>query len=212
LQGGDLIRATILSGFDAIWIDRFAYLDEGEKLISSLTAGKVKQLDMDNSRFVVLDLRNAAADLKASIPEPEFRRQASALLGSEILVEWQKGFYGEEQSAEGRSFRWAQNQAKIAVRNSGEAASTVCISFTIASPAEGRVKLEGTGGPVAINTASVPQSVKFPLSLGSGETRTLQFSTGLPCFDAPGESRQLYFYVMDFALTPMNHTISCVSH
>lgn len=81
LKGSDLISAAIYSGFSAIWIDRFAYQDEGRALISSLTLGNVKPIDIGSSRFVVLDLRESALDLKTSMPEVVFAQHTSALLG-----------------------------------------------------------------------------------------------------------------------------------
>ncbi len=169
LQGNDLINAAIYSGFGAIWIDRFAYLDDGRALISSLTLGKVKLLDIGSSRFAVLDLRDAAADLKASMPEVEFSQHASALLGSVIFVEWKKGFYGEEQNPEGHPFRWAQNKAEFVLRNPSKKPLTVCISFNIAFLHEGCMQLEGADSPVEIKTSSIPQTIRLPLNLESGE-------------------------------------------
>lgn len=201
LKGGDLIKAAIFSGFGAIWIDRFAYLDDGRELISSLTLGKVRPLDIGSSRFVVLDLRDAAAELKASMPEAKFAQHASALLGSGVVVEWKRGFYGEEQNPGGHLFRWAQDKATLVLRNTTEAPLAVCVSYNIASPVEGYIQLEGVGSPMEIKTSTTSKLVRFPLSLESGEAQTLQFSTSLPRFDAPGDPRDLHFYVMDFDLS-----------
>ncbi|MDD2799969.1 MAG: hypothetical protein PHE96_00810 [Methylococcales bacterium] len=213
LQGNDLIRAAIFSGFDAIWIDRFAYLDEGRELISSLHSGNIKSLDLGSRRFTVLDLRAAAAALKAGISDVEFAEHRSELLGKQVLVEWQQGFYIEEQNHEGHIFRWAQDSAKIVLRNPGEAALSVCLSFNIASPTEGNIQLVGANSPIEIKTSTVPQSIRLPISVESGEARTLQFSSKLHRLYAPGDSRELYFYVMDFSLSVQdhltNHAISC---
>lgn len=203
LQGGDFIKATILSGFDAIWIDRFAYVDEGRELISSLSLAKVKQLDIGSSRFAVLDLRDAANILKTSMSKVEFAEHASALLGHGLSVEYSSGFYSEEQNPGGPIFRWAQERAKIVLRNPGDKLLNACISFDIASGAEGSVQLEGTDKPIEIKTSSIPLSLQFPLRLKAGETKTLVFSTELPRVNAPGDPRKLYFYVMNF-----NHFIN----
>jgi len=209
LKGGELIRAAIFSGFGAIWIDRFAYLDDGRELISSLSLGKVKLLDVGSSRFVVLDLRDAAIDLKASMPEVEFSQHASAQFGSGAVVEWKRGFYGEEQNPGKHLFRWAQDRAKIVLRNTSEAPLTLCVSFNIASGAEGLVQLVSADSPMVIKTSATPQSVQFPLSLESSEAQSLQFSTSLPRFDVPGETRNLYFYVMDFNTSPLKPSADC---
>ncbi|MCX7105175.1 MAG: hypothetical protein NTU70_07840 [Methylococcales bacterium] len=211
LQGGDLIKAAIFSGFDAIWVDRFAYPDAGQALISSLSQGKVRQIDTGSSRFAVLDLREAATVLKARLSKVEFAEHTTALLGTGILVEWSDGFYGEEQNPAGHRFRWAQDQATIVLRNSDKTAISVCVAFALASPFEGSVNLEGTDIPEAIMTTAVPRSVKFPLHLQSGEVQTLQFSTGLQPLSVPGDPRNLYFYVQDFVMTPISPTHKCVN-
>lgn len=211
LQGDDLIKAAIFSGFDAIWVDRFAYPDAGQALIASLSQGKVRQFDTGSSRFTVLDLREAATVLKAKLSEVEFAEHTSALLGTGILVEWSDGFYGEEQNPAGHRFRWAQDQATIVLRNSDEAAASVCVAFAMASPTEGSVKLEGAIFSEAIKTASTPQSIKFPLRLESGEVRTFGFTSQLQRLSVPGDPRSLYFYVQDFVVTPLSPTHKCVN-
>jgi phosphoglycerol transferase len=212
LQGSDLIKAAIFSGFDAIWIDRFAYPDAGQAIISSLSQDKVRQFDTGSSRIAVLDLREAGTTLKSSMSKDEFAEHQSALLGAGVLVEWSSGFYGEEQNPAGQRFRWAQDQANIVLRNSDATASSFCVTFAIASPIEGSVKLEGAVFPEAIKTAPTPQAIKVPLRLESGEARTFEFTSQLQRLSAPGDPRDLYFYVMDFAVTPIGSADKCVNH
>lgn len=200
LKGDELIRAAIFSGFGAIWIDLAAYPDDGRAMVASLSLDKVKQVDIGNSRFAVLDIREMAAHLKADMTDAEFKQHTSELLDSGVLVEWKRGFYDEERTPEGRRFRWIKNNAEMVLRNPSSTMRTVCVGFDIASPTEGVVHLEGNDLPIDVKTSAMPRPVQVSLSLKPDEVRLLRFSTDLQRHNAPGDARKLYFYVMDFDL------------
>jgi phosphoglycerol transferase len=201
MQGGELIRAAVFSGFNAIWIDRAAYQDAGRNMLASLLLKHVKQVDIGSTRFAVLDIREAAAQLKAGMSDAEFAQHASKLLGSGAVLEWKRGFYADERNPQGQRYRWAENKAMLRLRNPGDAPLNLCLDFGIAAPAEGSVHIEGADQPLDVRTSAVPQPVRIALHLKPGEVRSLRFSTGLPRVNAPGDPRQLYFNVMEFALS-----------
>jgi phosphoglycerol transferase len=210
LQGEGLIKAAILSGFDAIWIDRFAYVDNGDSLIASLSQGKVKALDTSSDRFAVLDLREEASDLRSKISASEFRQRAYELLGNNVLVEWGRGFYVEEKNSAGKLFRWAQDNAGITLRNSGKSTISACVSFDIASPNEGVVTLNyGDKQSIKIKTASSPKTVNIDFKMSPSEAMVIKFSSDLNVLNAQGDPRKLYFYVMNFIVISAPDSTSC---
>lgn len=197
LHGADLVRAAALSGFDAIWLDRAAYKDQGREMLASLASGAAQQLDIGSKRYAILDIRKVAADLRAELGESEFRRQSSSLLGGGVLLAWKDGFYEEERNPEGRRFRWAKDAAALALRNPGDVDLEVCAAFDIASPNDGAVQIEGAKQPLNVQTSGVRQPVRLALEVDAGKKSTLRFLTSLPRLDAPGDPRSLQFYVMD---------------
>jgi hypothetical protein len=68
LHGKDLVEGASLSGFDAIWIDRYAYADNAEALIASLKVDHATQIELDSHRFYVLDLRRTPYHLTPTKP------------------------------------------------------------------------------------------------------------------------------------------------
>lgn len=86
-RGGDFLNFAILSGFQAIWIDRAAYKDGGAELISSLSQGAVVRIPLPSDRFVVLDLRQEANVLKSTMPPSKFNQLSSEVLESTIVFE-----------------------------------------------------------------------------------------------------------------------------
>ena len=208
-QGDDLIRAAVLSGFQAIWVDRFAYADNGEQLIKSLAQGNVTSVDIASNRFVVLDLREAEADLRARMPKDDFERLAAGLLGPEVVVEWGKGFYDEEKNSDGKSFRWSQDRSSVALRNLGQESVSACVSFLLVFPHPGHVEVMGTGSSLRLAASAEGQYVKFPVNLTAGDVRKLEFKADLPRLDALKDSRQLYFNLMDFDVDISSATAEC---
>lgn len=84
LQGPAFIEAAILSGFNTVWIDRAAYADQGKSLVEKLVSPDVPAIDLPGGRFTVLDLRQAAQHLKASLGDAAFQSRAAQLLGNPV--------------------------------------------------------------------------------------------------------------------------------
>ncbi len=209
LKGNDLINAAIYSGFSAIWIDRFAYLDNGQELISSLKIGRVKEVDLDSNRFVVLDIRDAATDLKSSLSISEFMKNKSEIFGNGFSIGWQRGFYDEEKNPEGQNFRWVNDKAILSIRNYRESPLNVCVEFSIASPSIGQVKIDGFKAPLVINTSTTPKLIRLPLTLEPGDAKDVKFSTDLGRLIALEDKRELYFTIINFSTKILNDSIKC---
>jgi len=208
-QGVDLINAAIISGFQAIWIDRFAYNDNGEKLINSLAQGKVTAVDIASNRFAVLDLRGAEADLRASLPKDSFKQLAADLLGPEVVVEWGKGFYQEEKNPEGKYFHWSKDHSMLAIRNIGNETVSICVSFILASVHPGTVEMSWAGSSFKLAASTEGRYVKFPMTLGVGEVSKFKFKAGVERLYAPDDLRRLYFYLIDFTVNVLESVGSC---
>ncbi len=210
-HGSDLIQGAILSGFQAIWIDRFAYADNGEQLIKDLAQGNVTAIDIPSNRYVVLDLREAEAELRGDLSIGEFERLKADLLGPEIVVEWGQGFYPVEKNPEGKSFHWSKDTSQMEVRNLGKATVSACISFVLASAHPGVVEINGAGSSIKLATSTEGQQTTIPMTLGSGEVQNLKFKAGLERLAAPGDSRDLYFYLIDLSITDVPAVGQCVT-
>lgn len=206
LHGADFVRATALSGFDAIWVDRAAYKDQGRELLAGLLSADVKQLEIGSDRYAVLDISKVTANLRAALGESEFQRQASSVLDGGIVHEWEDGFYDEERSPQGKRFRWAESKAGLKLRNPGSVDLAVCVAFDIASPSDGEVHIKGANLPVAVRTSGVPQHVRLMVDLSAGNKAEMDFSTALPRVIAPGDPRDMHFYVMELALSSKSKT------
>jgi phosphoglycerol transferase len=80
-SGRDLLETLALSGFDAIWIDRFGLPDGGTAMIGELRAAGAQVLVQDRRvRYTILDVRPVGRELMARLGGDGFAGQARRML------------------------------------------------------------------------------------------------------------------------------------
>lgn len=203
LEGPALVDAAVLSGFSAIWIDRYAYEDNGEHLLSSLSTSDTHRVDVGSERYAVLDLRDAVRRLHAELGEAEFARRARELIGPRPLVDWHRGFYGEERRPDSVTFRWAQQDASLELKNPGKEPLRACVQFDVVAP-RGAVRVDGRNLRVDIPRNDAGYPVNLALDVDAQDMRALQFHTDAPAINAPADPRTMYFYVASFHVKTMD--------
>lgn len=203
LQGSDLLKATVYSGFGAIWIDRYGYADNGKQIISTLLAAGAKNLLPDmSSRHVVLDLQEVTEGIKLKLGAELFELQQQASLCPPILT-WRKGVYALEYSgANGRKFRWSQAKSSANIRYSGKSPWHGTLSFIVAAGNRGNFKVSCGEKSISGIVSSVPAQVQFPLTIEPESNLIVEFIGDMEKYLVPGEKRELYFYLMDMRLLP----------
>jgi phosphoglycerol transferase len=80
-SGRDLLERLTLSGFDALWIDRFGLPDGGEAMVDQLRAAGAPLLERDGEvRYAILDLRPVGQELRASLGADGFAAESRRIL------------------------------------------------------------------------------------------------------------------------------------
>lgn len=83
LEGEALAESLVLSKFDLIWIDRFGYEDNGDKIISSLLlTGATEVAAGASQRYTVLSLFPIEKKLKMQLGEVAFEKQSEKILNA----------------------------------------------------------------------------------------------------------------------------------
>jgi phosphoglycerol transferase len=203
LEGRALIDAAVLSGFSALWIDRYAYEDNGEHLLSSLPASDMRRVDVGSERYAVFDLRDAARRLRAELGDTEFARRARALVGPRPLANWHRGFYDEERRPDGVKFRWARHDANLELKNPGNEPLHACVQFNVVAP-RGAVRLDGNKLYLNIPQGETGFPVSLTLDINPHSTHTLHFHTDAPAINAPADPRTMHFYLASFHVKTMD--------
>jgi hypothetical protein len=198
----NLAEALALSGFAAIWLDRFGYGDDGgEAHASLLEQGAVDMFSDSSGRYVALDLRPLTRRLREEMGAESFEQRAAELV-AQLLLEWHSGFYAEELGTDGKRLRWSTRTSRLVVWNPMDEPVAGSLSFFLASAKAGVVILETESQEHRLRLPGdfQPARVHLPLSLEAGERQSVWLSGKMGRVDADGDSRDLRFLLSDYQL------------
>jgi phosphoglycerol transferase len=197
LDNKSLLRSLALSGFGLIWVDRYAYKDNGDTLIRGLVDSGAKEVLSDEStRYAVLDIDQVTRELRSSLGNVAFQNESDAIINS-VLVKWEKGFYPVEKRADDTKFRWSKANSRVAINNPSDQPRNIIFSFEIQSQASGTVTVSGSQTSKDIISSSSSTSVNFEFAIEPMTTEKINFSTDIDKVDAPGDPREMYFAVIN---------------
>jgi len=202
LNPPQLIHALAVSGFSAIWIDKFAYEDEGQQLISKfISLGAKDVLPGISVRYVILDIRDVVNKLKTDLGEETFKQEARQLLTG-VFFENAVGFYDLEHTPDGvEEFRWVQEKASLVLRNPDNRCHAVSVSFNINSQNAGFVDISTEHETRSTMISAVPTNIIFQLGLESHGRETINFVARVPRLNAPADKRRLFFTIRQLKLS-----------
>jgi phosphoglycerol transferase len=195
LTSRDFTEALSLSGFSAVWIDKYGYLDSAKSVIDELMKGGAEELiSSESGRFTVLDLRRVEEGLKSKYSLSEIENRKSQILNQPI-ISCQEGFYPEEINTDGKYLFWSKKESAIQIMNPTEQIIEGYLLFDVASD-KGAVSISGGDSPVHLEMSPKPLLAQIPLTIAPHERKILSLvsTTGrieLP----PGETRDLHFVV-----------------
>jgi hypothetical protein len=200
-----VVASAAAVGFDGIFIDRFGYTDRAALIEPALGkllgAAPIVSADARHSFF---DLRPYEERLRRAHPRAALDAFAAATLDP-LSLSPGSGLWDEEKDARHR-WRWAvEPRAGLVVHNPGDEAYTARLKTTVErlwyQPATVRVTLpSGRSLTVRVgagkDTAQIDETVLVP----PGES-TIWFETDGPPATASGDSRTLYFRLVDLTFT-----------
>lgn len=195
LTGKELITRLLLSGFRAVWIDTYGYIDQGEKIIAELRhAGGVQILDGISQRYVVIDLADADTNLRNAWSAEEFDARREFVL-TEPEVNWRSGFYESEVNSAGMSFRWSRSQSHLELKNWTSKIWKGKIEFEVVTEHHGRIYLSATDlSALAFDVGAKPTQISLPITISPNATMELVLSSNAGRITLPpGEVRDLHF-------------------
>jgi len=198
LDDGEIVNAAIYSRFNVILLDRYAYKDQGNALLDNLENSGAKRV-FETERYAVLDLGDAGTRLRNELSEYEFVKRSNDWIGPVVPV-WGSGFYGRETNPAGMNFRWSQKSSSLVIRNFSNHAEKVRLSFDIASQFSGQVVMKSGDNLWILNSNSTPSAYKFEFDVERRSQIVLNFEAKMPQVNAPGDLREMYFYIANFAV------------
>lgn len=203
LDGQALAEALILSGFRAVWIDRFGYSDNGVSIMTGLlTEGAKEILPGVHHRYVALDLEPIASRLRQHLGPNEFQNRQRLLLDP-LDIDWSNGFYAEEHHPTlGKKFRWSQAESIVKISNSTKSFKSVTFYFSVASVGrQGNLTISANNQQIVVPLSEELKPIRISLDLPPNTSESIKFKGEIEKVALPPEEKrdlQFYFYVMDW--------------
>ena len=195
-----LAAAAAAAGFDAVYLDRAGYPDNGAAVAAALetVTGPGTSATSKDGRLTFFDLRPAAARLAGGTSAAERMQLADALLYP-VLLGFGDGF-SQQETADGLPFRWAGRDARLTLDNGFPGTRIVTFSTQLfggtAAPSKVTLTLPN-GASRTITTTAAGMAARVPLRLEEGHA-TLRLQTeGAPARPPPGDVRDLRLRVVD---------------
>gem|GEM_PF-1568064 len=195
------VDAAVLSDFDAILVDRYAFKDDAKQLVAAFEAAGATRA-FEQTRYVILDLANARQQLLGRLGQTAFAEQREAWL-EPVRILWDTGFYGPEITPTGTPFRWSANRSRLVVFNDSQLSRKLRVDFDVMSQGVGTVQVDDGTRHWKIDSQSVPRHASLELLLAPGTKKILSFQGNVERVVAPADPRELYFSIQNFAYTEL---------
>lgn len=195
----ELVETIALAGFSGLYLDRFGYQDNGDRLIAELAEiTGAQRITSANDRLAFFDLSEYARKLREKYQGADWEVRKEAVLHP-LLILWQNGFSEVESNGE-NSWRWCADEGRLEIVNGARQARRVKLEMTLAAGRDANLKI--TSGlfseQLRINLAGV--DLKKDLVIPPGR-HMIKFYCDAPRVLAPLDSRVIVFRVQNYKLS-----------
>jgi hypothetical protein len=196
----EMLNRLSIAGFSGIWIDRFGY-EAGKSPERDIAAViGAPPLQRSDGRIAVYDLRPFSARLNAANGPSAIHQNQERLLHP-VRVSFESGFYPEERN-DIQSWHWSGQHSVLHVQNTIPLPRVVRLVATLQTgdiqPDTIKVSGEGQTDTVAVTAHTAPYVRIIQLPANQGEDLT--FDCICKQVTAPGDSRTLYFSLINFKI------------
>ena len=197
LPVNDMLRRLSGAGFSGIWIDRFGYAPgtSPEREIGEALGSQ--PLQRSDGHIAFYDLRAYSKQLRASeTPRDVHLTEQYAL--HPVEVNFQAGFYDQERNDK-QTWRWCSRHGVMQLHNTLPQSRIVKLVVRLQTgstePETITVSAEGKSERVVVTIHEAPyvRDVKLP----AGQQVNVSFDCECKRFNAPGDSRNLYFAIIN---------------
>jgi hypothetical protein len=183
-----------------VWLDRFGY-DPSElaPLESMLTAHLGPPLVGGlGQRYAYFDLLPLEQLANQSGPQATRSETEKKWLLNPLLMKFGPGFYDEEQTPD-RKHRWSRSHSALQLANVGDTSQTAVFRAVLQAGQAGVLRMVVDGRPMDAIPFSATESkpISVALTVPAGASTELVFAFDGPALNAPGDTRTLYFALIN---------------
>jgi phosphoglycerol transferase len=196
-SGAELLRALVVSGFSAVWIDRFGFDDGGDPLVDDLRrAGAPLLLEDEQHRYAILDLRPLRRSLETTLGPDALGAERQRMFEFPGIA-WGRGFSYREENWGGRPFRWSAAHSELDLRNYSDRQRQIRFSFSLHAPQPGTIAVRVGNEHHVLPAGPAAIAASLETILAPRESQRVEFAASAPPPPAPSNSRELSFAMID---------------
>jgi phosphoglycerol transferase len=198
-----MVETLAFTGFRGIYLDRFAYVDEGKELEGKLLQLlQVKPIISNNQRLVFFDMTPFVKKLKKKYTENDFKIKQSRALDLPLPLNslWKNGFSVLERKPH-LDWRWCSSKGELYLINPWHEQRKIVLQMTVATGYEDFSDLLITSPLFSeeLKINSLGKSISRTLMVPPGK-HLVEFESNAKRVEAPNDSRILVFRVMNFRI------------
>jgi phosphoglycerol transferase len=203
LPPAELAEALAVAGFSGIYVDRFAYEDNGTALESELSnVLQSAPSASPNGRLAFFNLNDYANRLRQKYSSSEWEREKELRLHP-LLLDWKGGFSDVESRAE-KTWRWCSSEGELHLRNTSQLPRTIKLELSFVTGYEELSDLTLSGlVSEQLKVNDKPYFYTKTVTVPPGEA-IITFRSAARRVNAPSDTRVLVFRIEDFKLTELD--------
>ena len=195
-----MLQELTLAGFEGIYVDSWGYQDGAASIETTLRNFLGSARVSGDNRFAYYSLSGFAGDMRRTYSAAEWEHARKQLL-SMLFIQWKPNFLPIERD---RSdfWRWSNGpEGHLAILNRMDMSRTLHMRFKlITGGAEPRaVRMDGSGIHETLMVDSKGAWIERAISVPPGRSE-FSFSSRAKPFDAPGDTRTLFFGLEDYSI------------
>ncbi len=200
----EMLEALVKAGFSGIYVDRFGYEDQGQKIEAELSQmlGSATLVSR-NQRLSFFNLTALEQQLQERFTPAAWKAEQEAVLHPPLIL-WEKGFYGRE-TLRAESWRWSKASATAKIINPSTQPKELVFAATFAALAAGNLEIQSALWQETIRLSTTPTPYTKTITVPPGE-HLIRFQSDVPRTPVPNDDRQLIFRVTNATLKSATQT------
>ncbi len=198
----EMLESLAQAGFSGIYVDRFGYEDQGQKIEAELAQQLSPATVVSrNQRLSFFNLTAFRQRLQERYTPAAWKATQEEVLHPPLMI-WQEGFYGLETLRD-ESWRWGKANASAKIINPSAQPKELVFAATFAALTAGNLEIQSTLWQDTVRLSTATMRYSKTITVPPGEY-LIRFQCDAPRMPVPNDDRQLVFRVVNATLKPIS--------
>jgi phosphoglycerol transferase len=196
----EMLESLAQAGFSGIYVDRFGYEDQGQKIEAELAQqlGPATVVSR-NQRLSFFNLTAFGQRLQERYTPAAWKATQEEVLHPPLMI-WQEGFYGLETLRD-ESWRWSKANASAKIINPSAQPKELVFAATFAVLTAGNLEIQSVLWQETVRLSTSTMRYSKTITVPPGE-HLIRFQCDAPRTPVPNDDRTLIFHINNFVVKP----------